>query len=222
MKSDIEIRKDVMDQLMWEPILNESEIGVFVKHGIVTLYGKVDTYSKKVAAEQAVKKVAGVKAVAEEIQVGIATEFHRTDTEIAEAVLHALSWNILVPDESIEVKVEDGYVSLNGEVDWDYQRQAAIKAIDNLAGIKMVNNFITIRPSITPANIKEKIAAAFERSATIDSGKINVEVDGRKVTLTGKVRSFAEQEDAVYAAWAAPGVDQVEDRLELEESVLVW
>lgn len=222
MKSDLEIQKDVVDQLMWEPILNATEIGVSVKHGVVTLSGRVDNYAKKMAAEHAVRKVAGVKAVAEEILVGIAPDFHRTDTEIAEAVLCSLKWNLFVPEEDIKVKVEGGYVSLEGEVTWDYQRQFAKKSIEHLPGIKMVYNFITIKPVISPVNVKEKIAAAFGRSATIDAEKINVEVDGGKVTLMGKVRSFAEQQDAVDAAWAAPGVIEVVNRLELEESVFAW
>ncbi|AEV97611.1 ornithine aminotransferase [Niastella koreensis] len=200
MKSDMEIRKDVMDQLMWEPILGGTQIGVSVKNGVVTLSGKVNIYSQKMAAEYAVKKVVGVKAVAEEIGVGTLPLFRKSDVELADAVLHALKWNMLVPDERIMVKVEDGIVSLEGEVDWDYQRTAAMKSIDSLAGLIAVHNFITLKPAITTANIKQKIIAAFERIATIDAEKIVVEVDGGKVTLSGKVRSFAEQEDAINAA----------------------
>lgn len=219
MKSDMEIQKDVMDQLMWEPILNAAEIGVSVKHGIVTLTGTVDSFVKKIAAENAVRKVAGVKAVAEEILVGISPEFKKSDTEIAEAVLYALKWNISVPYKKIQVKVEDGYVSLDGEVTWEFQRLAAKRTVEQLVGVKAVYCFITLKPIVTPANIKNKITRAFERSATIDAGKINVEVLDGKVILSGKVRSFAEQEDAIDAAWSAPGVKEVFNRLELAETV---
>lgn len=225
MKSDTDIQKAVLEQLRWEPILNAAQIGVAVRNGIVALSGWVDNYSKKIAAEHAAKKVAGVKAVAEDIQVGISPAFRKTDTEIAEGVLNALKWNISVPADKIQVKVEDGVVSLEGEVTWDYQRTAAKETIEHLMGVKAVHNFITLKPSITqvtPVNIKQKIAAAFERSATIDAGKINVEFADGKVMLTGKVRSFAEQDDAVAAAWSAPGVTEVENRLELEEPEFVW
>jgi len=222
MKSDVEIQKDVIDQLTWEPILYDTEIGIAVKNGVVTLSGTVSNYFQKVAAEHAVKKVAGVKALAENIIVGIAADFVRSDTELADAVVHALKWNISVPDDRIMVKVENGVVSLEGEVEWDFQRAAAETSVVHIAGVKMVNNFITIQPKITPINIKQKIAESFERSATIDAGKIEVEVNGGKVTLNGKVRSFAEQDDAITAAWSAPGVSEVINNLELETMEYEW
>lgn len=217
MRSDIEIQKDVIDQLNWEPVLHTTEIDVQVKNGVVTLSGMVYNYSQKAAAERAVKKIAGVKALAAELRVGITPDFNRSDTEIADAIVHALRWNISVPDEGIIVRVENGMVSLEGEVDWDYERTAAGYTVEHLAGVKSVSNLITIRPKTTPADIKQKIAAAFERSATIDAGRIQVQVSGGTIKLTGKVRSFAEQDDAVSAAWSAPGVTRVENALVLEE-----
>jgi osmotically-inducible protein OsmY len=222
MKSDIQIQNDVIEQLQWEPGLNAAEIGVAVKNGIVTLSGIVDTYSKKIAAEDAAKKIAGVKAIAEDIQVGVSPSFRKTDAEIAEVVVFALKWNTTIPDEKIKVRVEDGVVSLDGEVEWDYQRNAAVNAIEKVAGVRRINNYITIKPSLKPNNVKQKITAAFIRSATIDSGKIWVETDGSKVILNGTVRSFAEREDAEKAAWLAPGVTSVDNNLVMEEEAFAF
>jgi|SRR5665647_2440911 len=216
MKNDIEIQKDVMEQLKWEPFINASAIGVAVKNGIVTLSGQVDTYTKKLAAEKAAKRVIGVKAVAEDIQVGISPAYHKTDAEIAEAVLNALKWHSAVQEEKIKIKVEDGNVKLEGEVEWEYQRTNAKAAIENLTGVRSVINFITVKPKITSAEIQQKINAAFHRSATIDAGKITADVVGSKVILRGSVRSFTEKEDAETAAWNAPGVMSVDNKLEIE------
>ena len=222
MRTDMQIQQDVIDQLKWEPVLNAAGIGVSVKNGIVTLSGMVDTYYKKITAENAAKKVVGVKAVAEDIQVGVSPITRITDTEIAETVLNSLKWNTLVPDEKIRIKVEDGVVNLEGEVEWDYQRNAAGISIETLPGVKRVNNLITIKPVANPTNVQQKIAAAFQRSATIDAGRISVEVVGRRVILSGKVRSIGEKEDAVYAAWSAPGVGFVENKLKVEEEQLTF
>ena len=217
MKSDNQIQEDIIDQLKWEPFLNASQIGAAVKNGIVTLTGQVDTYSKKLAAENAAKKIAGVKAIAEDIQIGVSPEYNKTDTEIAEAVLNALKWHTAVQEEKIKIKVENGNVRLEGEVEWEFQRNNAETAIENLTGIRSVMNLINVKPNFTASDIKKKITAAFQRSATIDAGKITVEVTGDKVILGGKVRSFAEKEDAEKAAWLAPGVTRIESRIEMED-----
>ena len=216
MKNDIQIQKDVIEELKWEPFLNASEIGVTVKNGIVTLSGHVDSYSKKLSAEKAAKRVAGVKAIAEDIQIGVSPVYNKTDPEIAEAVLNALKWHSAVQEEKIKIKVEDGNVNLEGEVEWEYQRTSAKTSIENLTGVRSVINFITVKPKITPSDIQQKISAAFHRSATIDSGKITAEVMGTTVTLRGKICSFAEKEDAERAAWNAPGVTSVESKIEIE------
>lgn len=216
MKSDSQLQKDVLNELKWEPFLNASEIGVSVKNGIVTLSGQVSSYAKKLAAEKAAKRVGGVKAIAEDIQVGISPNYRKTDAEIAAVVLHALKWHAAVQEEKIKIKVEDGTVKLEGEVEWDYQRISAKTAIENIVGVKAVVNLITVKPRITPTDITQKINAAFIRSATIDSKKIAAEVYGSKVVLRGKVRSFAEKEDAEKAAWAAPGVTSLDSQLVIE------
>jgi len=216
MKNDLQIQKDVIEELRWEPFLNSSEIGVAVKNGVVTLSGQVDSYSKKIIAEKVAKNVSGVKAVAENIQVGILPGFRKTDTEIAEAVLNALKWHSAIQEEKIKIKVENGNVRLEGEVEWEYQRASIKSAIENLAGVHSVINLVTVKPKITPSEVQQKIKAAFQRSATIDAGKITAEVFGTKVILRGHVRSFAEKEDAEAAAWNAPGITSIESKLEIE------
>jgi osmotically-inducible protein OsmY len=217
MKSDIEIQKDVIEQLKWEPFLNAAQIGVAVKNGIVTLSGQVDAYSKKILAEKTTKKVAGVKAIAEDIQVGISPVYKKTDTEIAEAVVNALKWHTMIPDEKIKVSVEDGNVKLEGDVEWEYQRNQAKTAVENLSGVRFVTNLVAVKPKITPYELQQKINSSFQRSANIDSARITAEVLGSKITLRGKVRSFAEKEDAENAVWSAPGVVSVENKLLIEE-----
>ena len=219
MKTDSEIQKDVIDELRWEPFLKTSEIGVSVKSGIVTLSGTVDTYSKKVSAENAAKRVEGVKAVAEDILIEYTREGKRSDSAIAAAIVDALKWHSAMQENKIKVKVEDGFVTLEGDVEWEFQKNSARYMVENLQGVNGITNLIQIKPSTSPVEVTRKITAAFHRSATIDSGKIQVGVKGSKVTLSGKVRSYSEKKDAENAAWLAPGVTEIENKIEIDSEV---
>jgi len=222
MKTDLQIQNDVMAQIKWEPILNAAEIGVSVKNGVVTLSGRVDSYPKKAAAEKAAKKVRGVKAVAEDIVVGISPASRKSDTEIAEAVANALKWHTAVKEEKVKIKVEDGFVTLTGEVDSPFERTSATDAIENLTGVKMVFNLISIKTKPLAENVKLNIQAAMTRHASIDASKVKVEIVGNKAILTGTVRSFVESDDAEDAAWAAPGVNSVENKLQIDEEQFAY
>ncbi len=217
MKTDAQIQKEVMEELKWEPGLRTAEIGVAAKDGVVTLSGEVDTYLKKLSAERAAKRVSGVKAVAEDIQVGPSVGFQKTDAEIAAAALNGLKWNSAVQDEKIKIKVENGVVKMEGEVEWDFQRTQAQKTIESLPGVKVVINQVHLKPVLSAEGVEHQINAAFQRNATIDAKGIQVSVEGSKVTLRGKVRSLTEKDDAADAAWAAPGVTSVVNLLTIEE-----
>ncbi len=212
-KTDTEIQRDVLDELKWEPSVNANEIGVAVKDGIVTLTGYVDSYFEKRAAERAAARVAGVKAVVQEIEVRLPGSSQRTDADIAQAALNALRWDIAVPHDRVKVKVENGWVTLEGDVDWQYQKMAAARAVQNLIGVKGVSNLITVKPRVTPTDVKAKIEDSFKRQAEIDASNIKVDVQGSKVTLSGTVRSWAERDAAWRAAWAASGITEVVDKL---------
>lgn len=220
MKTDAEIQKNVMEELKWEPILNASEIGVAVKNGIVTLSGTIDSYFKKEEAEKAAKRVAGVRAVASDIEVSSPTSELKTDTEIARAIGDALKYNNAVKEDKIKVKVDNGWVTLEGQVDWEYEKVAVRTAIKNIAGIKGMANLIRIKPTTTPKDLQKQITAAFHRHANLDAQHIHVAIEGNKAILSGTVRSWIEKSDAEDAIWRAPGIATVENRLIIDASVL--
>jgi osmotically-inducible protein OsmY len=215
MKSDTELQRDILDELEWEPMVDAADIGVTVEDGVVTLSGTVRNYSQKWAAERAAKRVSGVQALAEEIEVRLPGSSQRTDSDIAWSAANALEWSTSVPRDSVRVKVENGWLSLEGEVIWQYQKRAAEDAVRHLTGVKGVDNWIVVKPRVKPSDVKTEIENALERNARLDAQKVQVETRGSKVILRGSVHSWAEREEAEDGAWAAPGVSEVENQIKI-------
>lgn len=213
MKTDSQIQNDVMEELKFDPSVTHEHIGVAVKDGIVTLSGHVPTYFEKSAAEKATHRVADVRAIVEKIDVRYPGSYHRDDEDIASAILNAFKWNVQVPDERLKVQVSKGWVTLTGEVEWEYQKNAGENVIKGLMGVVGVTNSIAIKPKIQASDIKTKIEQALKRAVEREAERIKVDVSGRTVTLSGKVRSYADLLDARGAAWSAPGVSDVQDNL---------
>jgi osmotically-inducible protein OsmY len=214
MKTDLQLQRDVLEELKFEPSIREAEIGVAAKGGVVTLTGFVDSYVEKFSAEQTAERVGGVKAVADEIKVKLSGAHQRSDTDLAHAVVNALRWDIQVPDDHIKATVEDGWIALDGEVEWQYQKWAAEGAVRNLTGVKGVTNLLTVKPRrASTYEVGQKIKDSLRRHAERDADRITIEAKDGQVTLRGTVSSFAERQDAERAAWQAPGVTKVEDMI---------
>ena len=213
MKSDVQLQDEVLEELAWEPEVDAAHIGVSAKGGVVTLMGHVPSFAEKYAAEQAARRVRGVRAIAQEIEVHLPHHKKRADDEIAERALNILQWTGSVPSERVQVKVERGYVTLTGDVDWNYQKADAERAVRQLSGVTGIRNAIAINAQVTAADVRQRVRRAIERDAALDAAGISIATVGSTVVLTGKVRALAERDAAERAAWSAPGVTKVEDHI---------
>lgn len=215
-KSDSQLKQDIETELRWDPKVNSAQIGVSVEHGAVTLLGAVDTYPQKWAAEDATKRVFGVRTVAQDLSVKILEDHKHTDLEIAAAVQHALTWDVFTPN-TVTAEVQNGTVTLQGQVKWNFERHAAEKAVRYLSGVVDVYNTISLKPeAASGSQVKEKIESALQRQAAKDTKSIHIDTSGGKVTLTGHASSWQSIEDAANAAWAAPGVTEVIDQMKMQ------
>ena len=213
MKSDRDIERDVKEELEWNPDLDTSDIAVTVKDGVVTLAGFVKSYTDKYEAEAAAKRVSGVKGVANDLEVRLPSIDERPDPDIARDAVAALKSQLPISSENIKIVVKNGWVTLEGQVEWQYQKNTAESAVRRIKGVKGVSNMILLKPRVEPAEIKKKILDAFKRNAEIDANRIQVETNGSEVILKGTVRSWMEREEAERVAWSAPGITKVEDRI---------
>ena len=216
MKSDTQLQHDVLDELEWEPSIDASKIGVTAKDGVVTLTGTVHFYPDKMEAERVAKSIAGVKAVANDIEIRLPGASERNDTDIATAALNALKWHTSMPEDKVKVTVRNGWITLEGQVDWQYQRDAASDAVRVLVGVKGVANSITLAAKPKPKDVRAKIESAFKRSAEVDASHVRVETHDGTIVLKGKVSSWSERSEAERVAWTAPGVATVDNRLAVE------
>jgi osmotically-inducible protein OsmY len=216
-RTDEDIQRDVIEELKWDARVQPNEVGVAVKNGIVTLTGWVDSFIKRWAAEDAALRVRGVQAVVNEIEVRLPTSAERTDEDLAAAIIRALEWDAMIPPDGVKVTVSRGWVTLRGQVEWGFQRVDAERVARRVTGVRGVTNLITVksRTTLAPEELKRRIEEALVRSAETDARRINVEVDGNKVILTGTVRSWAERQEAERVAWSAPGVIAVENRIKV-------
>lgn len=215
MREDLKLQQRVIDELDFEPQVDAAHIGISVRDGVVTLSGHVISFVEKFAAERAVRRVKGVKAVAQELEVRLPSEAKTADDEIAARAVKILNWDALVPHGRITVKVEHGVVTLGGQVDWNYERAEAEDDVRKLNGVVAVINDIVVAPRVEPADVRAKIRAALERNAEVEANNVTISVSGGKVTLGGRVNAWTERETIERAAWSAPGVTQVDDRIEL-------
>jgi osmotically-inducible protein OsmY len=213
MLNNLELQKKVLEALDWEPSLDATRIGVAVSGGVVTLTGQVLSYADRWTAERVVKQISGVKGLANDVEVRLAGDFRRTDTDLAAAALKALEWDVQVPHQRITLRVSDGWITLDGQVEWQFQREAAERSMRHLLGVRGVSNSITLTARVTPSDLKNRIETAFKRDAELEARRIRVETKGGTVVLAGTVHSWAERDQAERAVWAAPGVTAVEDHL---------
>lgn len=211
-KSDPQLQSEVLDELAFDPTVDATDIGVVAKDGVVTLTGTVKSYPEKLAAERAVKRVAGVHGIAEELQIDVPAPYHRSDADIARAAVAALGWDVTVPTNKVQAKVESGWLTLEGEVDRQYQKEAARRAVEHLVGLRGVTNSIAVKAAVAAGNVKTEIRRAFERAAEIDANRVQVDVADGTVTLRGDVHSWTERDEAATAAYAVAGVKYVNNQ----------